>query len=420
MHKLDSLVFHHLLKTAGTFFYYLLRNQFPSDAVCPGFNDASITRFRSLSSDYRFFSGHFSYSYLAQEFQSSDWVTFLREPVARVISLYRNYSNLTRIQERWKETTAFSSEEIDDALAWVAQASLGEFVTSERRLIKGSSRNYMVRNLCSRGTDPSLMEPGVYSQAIVDEALENLFSKFTFFGITEMMRQSLHLFCHHYGIFPVDSNEMARHNVSREDQTTSGHDKEFIRQCNLMDIELYRRASEEFIARYESLITRLMVGNHIIQQARSGAECYVNGFTNQKVSIDMIKPSAHGFHYLEQDGLGRYFRWTGAMNVLRLYFMPSVDVRNITQRILRMDVINIAGAAVMDGLSICCNGVEADKITNTMQGDRFHCEATFTDKTESDDLFDTIIITTPQCLLGEGGHSRSLGMAVIDISVEYS
>jgi hypothetical protein len=178
--------------------------------VCPGFNDASISRFRSKNSDYRFFSGYFAYSYLEHEFQGIDWVTFLCEPVARVISLYRNYSNQARIQDRWKETTVFSSEEIDDTLAWVAQTSLGEFIRSERRLIKGTSRNYMVRNLCVSATDPSLIVPGAYSQDIVDEALKNLFSQFTFFSTTEMMRQSPHLFCHTYGVFPVDCDELER------------------------------------------------------------------------------------------------------------------------------------------------------------------------------------------------------------------
>jgi hypothetical protein len=184
-------------------------------------------------------------------------------------------------------------------------------------------------------------------------------------------------------------------NVSRESLVPSDQDIEFIRQCNLMDIEYYRRASEEFVARYESLVARLMVRNHLMQHAKSDADCDANEFSHRIVSIDMIKPFAHGFHYLEQDGLGRHFRWSGARNELRVYFMPHANVKNITQRILRLDAINTAGAAVIDTMSIRCNGVEADEITKIKQGDQVHCEATFTGMIASNDLFDTVIITTP-------------------------
>ncbi len=92
LHLEKRLVFLHIAKTAGTSLVEYLRRLLPPGAVLSHGDflefpneDLSTERMR----DYQVISGHFGYAHIHSYLGDSHSVTFLRDPIARVLSFYR-------------------------------------------------------------------------------------------------------------------------------------------------------------------------------------------------------------------------------------------------------------------------------------------------------------------------------------------
>jgi hypothetical protein len=84
----DRLIFLHIEKTAGTTAHHILAQHFPEDQICPErFGNVALWDARSFA-PYRYFSMHASLRMLNPIPQPRKVVTFLREPVARLLSHY--------------------------------------------------------------------------------------------------------------------------------------------------------------------------------------------------------------------------------------------------------------------------------------------------------------------------------------------
>ncbi len=84
----DRLIFLHIEKTAGTTAHHVLAQHFSDDQICPErFGNVALWDARSFG-PYRYFSMHASLRMLNPIPQPRKVVTFLREPVARLLSHY--------------------------------------------------------------------------------------------------------------------------------------------------------------------------------------------------------------------------------------------------------------------------------------------------------------------------------------------
>jgi hypothetical protein len=144
-----------------------------------------------------------------------DYVTFLRDPVARAVSDYYfcalNQSN--------------------PASAAAQRLSLIEYVEENH----GLSNNCYVRWLSN-----SLFGEAFSSDAeMMDVALENL-SKFSFVGITEQFDSSLERLCLKYGLVPYGRTELNRNQATPRSKSLSDDELRVIQRHNSLDLALYQ------------------------------------------------------------------------------------------------------------------------------------------------------------------------------------
>src|SRR5687767_14911141 len=85
----DVVYFLHVPKTGGVTLAHLLGRRFPPETVCPAALPRELIALPRESLDsYRLFHGHFGYKLGALVRRPLIVLTLLREPVARVVSLY--------------------------------------------------------------------------------------------------------------------------------------------------------------------------------------------------------------------------------------------------------------------------------------------------------------------------------------------
>ena len=112
------VVFMHIAKTAGTSLVEYLRNRLPAGSVLShgDFMDFPQQRISAQqASGYRLISGHFSYSHVAHFLADSYSLTFLRDPLSRVLSLYKFLLNKD-MQKRFAVARTAAELPVDDFL----------------------------------------------------------------------------------------------------------------------------------------------------------------------------------------------------------------------------------------------------------------------------------------------------------------
>ena len=183
----QTLLFIHLPKTGGTALRSALQDAFePSRSAFvygTGDLDESISRsaFEHLSAaeldELRLVMGHFRYGIHERFERPYRYATLVRQPVDRVVSLYYHYVNLPGVRflsrnyrERWRLR--------------LRRVSLEDWVFGEQRV---TADNLMVRNVAGVVDVPF----GGCTQAVFDQAMENVERDFAGVLVTEEMPQSL-------------------------------------------------------------------------------------------------------------------------------------------------------------------------------------------------------------------------------------
>ena len=87
------VVFLHIAKTAGTSIIHFFQQRLPADQICSHGDFLSFPKredlFQAQLKRYQLVSGHFGYEDIAPLLKESYSFTFLRDPVERVLSLYK-------------------------------------------------------------------------------------------------------------------------------------------------------------------------------------------------------------------------------------------------------------------------------------------------------------------------------------------
>jgi hypothetical protein len=226
------LAFVHINKTAGTTFTEYLRAHFHDQrAVAPAFFGC-YEQMGVHDRSRELFWGHFPYAQFAMHRPDAWFITFLRDPVQRVISQYRSLHNPSNVGGGWAAVLTPAARK---ALEFAQQASFEEFVMSEDPFIVGHLHDLQTRFLSSQ-SDPKHPE-------FLSSALANLQHRLLYFGTTEAFSESVELFRYQLGSHIEYSAERHRRNVSQRYPVELGSQaQQRVEQLVQNDLLLYQHA----------------------------------------------------------------------------------------------------------------------------------------------------------------------------------
>ena len=177
------LIFMHIPKTGGTSIHSILEKHFDKGAICPerldGLAHYSVGELRR----YRYFSGHFEFPSARRIPGSPYRMTMLREPKARILSLY-NF---------WASHSDAAIQKLNlEGPRLAKQMSLSEFLRHDADGIPGNIDNAMTRQLIGRAAAGSRFALAVPEYEALRTAAANLAS-FRFVGVLERMEESVEI-----------------------------------------------------------------------------------------------------------------------------------------------------------------------------------------------------------------------------------
>jgi hypothetical protein len=220
------IVFVHVPKAGGSTFYSILRDVYGLTELYKLSSDERDLRAygelgESRRSRIRVIYGHVDYGVAGLRLQDAQYITFVREPVVRAVSLYY-----------------YIRHQLDDALHDLAnRTSLAEFVE-----VSGSTEfdNGMVRRLSGVGDTVPI---GACTREMLETAKRNL-AQFAFIGLTERYEEGYALLCQRFG-WPVRYYPGKKINIHRPGlETVPPEALELIRRHSILDQELYEYCTQ--------------------------------------------------------------------------------------------------------------------------------------------------------------------------------
>jgi hypothetical protein len=173
------------------------------------------------------------------------YITFLRDPVERVLAHYYFHANQNKLAQQWAQLTARDHLEREGSSGGPVTTSAVP-ADGECSLEEGLARKIVIYdNFATRFLWGGESLFGDLPPDAVNQAKENI-SRFAFIGITERLDESLVLLGTTLGIGLMPYH--LRH-VSTELPTAgdiSGELRKLIEEHNAFDLELYRHAREQF------------------------------------------------------------------------------------------------------------------------------------------------------------------------------
>ncbi|MCS1351836.1 sulfotransferase family protein [Mechercharimyces sp. CAU 1602] len=222
------LIFLHVPKTGGVTMRRIMEKQYRKKELlritphfpANGINQLSIREQRKVKAMY----GHFPYGIHTRFHRPTTYMTFIRHPFQRVVSLY-NY---------------ICSRSQNPAHIPVKKISFAEFIDDPRFQVP--LQNHQVRLIS-----------GDLRKFSLGEAMDHLQRHFSVVGITDLYPESLEVMKQRYGWRDVN---YTRENKSVErvrKQDVPDRLRRLIIQRNQLDLELYRHCREELINQHRVL-----------------------------------------------------------------------------------------------------------------------------------------------------------------------
>jgi Galactose-3-O-sulfotransferase len=240
------IVFLHLPKTAGKTLTAALRYKYPSETLFLDSLNEPLEKVGEVPledrASARVVTGHLHYGVHRYIPQPSEYVTMLRDPVARVLSMYRFIAGNPR---HW-----FHDDLVRQRIGleqFVQEAADPGVDNLQTRLIAGRDPGRILARAANGR--PARKQPSELDEGALEDAKRNL-EAFLVVGLTERFDESFILLRRALG-WKLPMYET--HNVSKRPRSESATPEalELIRDRNRLDLELYDHARELFSAAVE-------------------------------------------------------------------------------------------------------------------------------------------------------------------------
>ena len=295
------ILFLHIPKTAGTSLLLILENLFGNNRMTrltmdmPGIDERVEALVRTQPHKFACINGHLPFRIFAPYMEHFRGFTLLRNPVARVLSLYRF------LRQR-KDPSAFNI---------AADTSLDAFLDDRTPNLFMQTNNGMCRMLC---TDEPLTSGKAHELStidnaswVLDSALETL-HRFDF-GLVEQMEQTRNLVCRLWSL-PFTPDDVAVNATDlTESPATSAHILRIV-EMNALDIALYEHAVSLFRKRTQCGTPSIADPYGVVFRPELNVPTPVSDV-----------PGRQGFHEYEPVG----FAWLNSDVKARLHFHAPAD-----------------------------------------------------------------------------------------------
>lgn len=227
MKKSDILFFLHIPKTAGTSFYSMLTQQFFPDNTLI-IDDQSIgkfydNRYPDEFSNYKFFRQHSDYYFYRHLPRIPYILTFLRNPVSRIVSLYNHILN--------RPDHPFNR--------FIGQdKSLNSFVSAMK---SRNSHNGQIKAIVGRHPRYTNLSDKDYI-----EIAKIRLNEIAFCGIQEQYSKSMKLLSYIFGWKDIEELDINKSKVLISVPELTTTDRNAIEEYNQLDIEFYNYALNDF------------------------------------------------------------------------------------------------------------------------------------------------------------------------------
>lgn len=238
-----TLLFMHIAKTGGTSVRRVLADAYAKDERIFVYDPADLRgavsseQFKGLPEDrrmrLRLVMGHFQYGIHRDLGRPFRYMTILRDPVERIVSLYYHYRHLRGLRIR-------GPARAEQSLLRRTGMSLGEWVFGQQRL---AVDNGMTRNIAARPR----VGFGECPDDLLDEALEHIDHHFAVVLVLPELDRSLPLMAGVIGrsLKPIPHSNVNRSRLGLEELDPTVLDR--IRELNRLDVRLYQRARERLV-----------------------------------------------------------------------------------------------------------------------------------------------------------------------------
>jgi Galactose-3-O-sulfotransferase len=240
-----QLCFLHIGKTAGTSLQHALFEAISDAAIfhesLSGFDRVSATEL-ALND---IVIGHFTYQHVRKMRPTRFLMTFLREPVDRVVSNYH-----------FLRTKSPVSQYSEVALRAARSLSLKDFLLCEDPNVRMVTENFQTKALAF-DIRPNHLEPSM-TGVLLENAERNL-ATFDFIGITEYFDDSVRVLSEMLGV--ELSVKKLNVNPDRPVSPPTAGELDIARSLNRLDLELYDKARSSF--------ERLYLGDRLIERTET-------------------------------------------------------------------------------------------------------------------------------------------------------